>query len=186
MRASVILLHKKGDEKDPENYRPISLLNTDYKITTAVIASYLKEYLPDWAIPNEQLSRENVWGTIHGLMLDKSITQIARLNRAESFSSWFDFKKAYDSTHHRCIKRLVDSLPLHKNIKHTLKSAMKLWSLRIQLGKNKQTTPIAVRRGILQGDSISPLLFKLLTAGITEHLKEDTKILRATRGSIKF
>ena len=36
-QAKVILLHKKGDKNNLSNYRPISLLNTNYNIFTAII-----------------------------------------------------------------------------------------------------------------------------------------------------
>lgn len=61
VRTVVVLIYKKKrGQEDPASYRPISLLITDYKITTAVVASFLKEFLPDWAIPKEQLAREKV------------------------------------------------------------------------------------------------------------------------------
>ena len=32
------MLYKKGDREDPRNYRPITLLNTDYKIFTRILS----------------------------------------------------------------------------------------------------------------------------------------------------
>ena len=37
LKASVVLIYKKGDTNNFENYRPISLLNTLYKIFAAVL-----------------------------------------------------------------------------------------------------------------------------------------------------
>jgi hypothetical protein len=36
------MLYKKGDRCDPRNYRPITLLNTDYKVFTRVLADRMK------------------------------------------------------------------------------------------------------------------------------------------------
>ncbi|XP_044750655.1 uncharacterized protein LOC123310990 [Coccinella septempunctata] len=181
VRANVILVHKSGDETNPANYRPISLLNVDYKITTAVIASMIKRSLPDFAIPAEQLARDQVWGTVHGLLLDKSITAQSKLNRTKNYSAWYDAKKAYDSVHHRCLKRLIDCLPLHRHIRNLLKRTVKLWSLRVQLEKIK-TRPIKVQRGLLQGDSMSPILFVLMIASAILHIRSNPQICKETRG----
>ena len=40
--GDIILLYKKKDPKDIRNYRPITLLNTDYKILTKILATKLK------------------------------------------------------------------------------------------------------------------------------------------------
>lgn len=94
-RARVVLIYKAGDPKKPENYRPISVLNSDYKLLTAVIASLVRKELPHWAIPREQLAREGVWGTTHGGLLDKLYAQEARVSRRPNWSAWYDFRKAY-------------------------------------------------------------------------------------------
>ena len=117
VRAKIILLHKKGDTDDPVNYRPIALLNSDYKLLTATIAKYLTTNLPTWMIPKEQLARQNVWSTIHGLLWDKGCTQAARVSRCKNYSLWYDFTKAYDSVSHKKIRRLLNALPVNKGIK---------------------------------------------------------------------
>ena len=42
----ISLLYKKGNPENLENWRPISLLNTDYKIITRVLATRLQNILP--------------------------------------------------------------------------------------------------------------------------------------------
>jgi hypothetical protein len=46
-------LYKKNDKADIANYRPISLLNTDYKIFTKALTVKLAESAPDLIHPNQ-------------------------------------------------------------------------------------------------------------------------------------
>ena len=43
LEANVASLYKKGDTKDQENYRPISLLNYIYKLLVHIIRERLRE-----------------------------------------------------------------------------------------------------------------------------------------------
>ena len=43
LEGDVAMLYKKGDREDPRNYRPITLLNTDYKIFTRILAKRMEE-----------------------------------------------------------------------------------------------------------------------------------------------
>uniref|UniRef100_A0AC35TX56 Reverse transcriptase domain-containing protein n=1 Tax=Rhabditophanes sp. KR3021 TaxID=114890 RepID=A0AC35TX56_9BILA len=53
------LIYKDGDQNDVLDYRPISLLNTDYKMLTKVTSCIIKDNLVEGMIPKEQLAREN-------------------------------------------------------------------------------------------------------------------------------
>ena len=41
-KGTIILLHKKKDPYDIRNYRPITLLNSDYKILTKILVARFK------------------------------------------------------------------------------------------------------------------------------------------------
>eukprot|EP00959_Pyramimonas_sp_CCMP1952_P116626 2437486-Pyramimonas_sp.AAC.1 len=45
LRARVVLIYKKGDTSNWENYRPISLLNSTYKIYAAIVQKRLASTL---------------------------------------------------------------------------------------------------------------------------------------------
>ena len=44
--AIITLRYKKGNREEITNWRPISLLNNDYKIITKILAERLKLFLP--------------------------------------------------------------------------------------------------------------------------------------------
>lgn len=48
-----IIYKKKGDKGDLKNYRPLSMLNTDYKILTKVLANRLKKVVPNIITTNQ-------------------------------------------------------------------------------------------------------------------------------------
>ena len=68
----IILLYKKGDRSDIRNWRPISLLNIDYKILSKVFAERLKLVLHE-IISDEQK------GCIPGRFIGETIRQIEDL-----------------------------------------------------------------------------------------------------------
>ena len=43
LEGDIAMLYKKGDREDPRNYRPITLLNTDYKIFTRTLAKRMRD-----------------------------------------------------------------------------------------------------------------------------------------------
>lgn len=50
----------------------------------------------------------------------------------------------------------------------------------------QSTAPIPVRRGVLQGNSISPLLFNLVTAAALHHFSCSPDILKTSKGRHKI
>ena len=52
----------------------------------------------------------------------------------------------------------------------------------MHIGWEKTTPPIKLNQCVLQGDSMSPLLYILLTAGVLNHIISDQSILKATTG----
>uniref|UniRef100_A0AC35UEC5 Reverse transcriptase domain-containing protein n=1 Tax=Rhabditophanes sp. KR3021 TaxID=114890 RepID=A0AC35UEC5_9BILA len=176
------LIYKDGDANDVLNYRPISLLNTDYKLLTKVLTVIIKENLPANLIPEEQMARENTWGTLHGLLLDKAYSQDARFQKKSHVSAWYDFSKAFDSISHAQIAKLVDALNIDPAIKKMAKSMMGRWN--IELIRKDLSTPkeIDIQQGVYQGDSWSPLIFILITAGIIHKVKTNEELGRATGG----
>ena len=76
--------------------------------------------------------------------------------------AWVDYRKAFDSTSHELLLWLLRRLAVPNDIVRCIEHLMPLWktSFSITSGKVRvRTEVVSIRRGVFQGDSLSPLLF---------------------------
>ena len=75
--------------------------------------------------------------------------------------AWIDYKKAFGSVPHECILRSLELFKVSPRKVDFLKQNMTNWKTQITLTYEKSTLMsdnINIKRGIFQGDSLSPLL----------------------------
>ena len=72
--------------------------------------------------------------------------------------SWIDFRKVYHMVPLSWILKTLDLVGTARNIIELLKRSIQSWRTVVFSGKNK-LGKVNVRRGIFEGDSLSPLLF---------------------------
>ena len=74
------MIPKKGEAKDPGNYRPIACLNTQYKFAMAVLADSLAAHVEaNGLLPEEQRAlRKGARGYMNCLAVDKVVITDAR------------------------------------------------------------------------------------------------------------
>ena len=93
----ISLIPKKDkDKKYLKNWRPISLLNNDYKIVTKAIALHLEKVLPTIISPNQT-------GCVKGRYIGETIRiitdmmSITKKKNIPGLAVFLDFEKAFDS-----------------------------------------------------------------------------------------
>ena len=59
LKARVVLIYKKGNTANQDNYRPISLLNSTYKIFAAILQRRIAEAIDDELQPTQYGFRKN-------------------------------------------------------------------------------------------------------------------------------
>ena len=74
--------------------------------------------------------------------------------------AWIDYKKAYDMVPHSWIIKCLDLFGVAENIQSLLVNSMEKWKVMICSG-NSELSDVEIKRGIFQGDSLSPLVFVL-------------------------
>ena len=94
-KAILTLLYKKGEREDIGNWRPISLLSTDYKIITKVLAERVKIVSPKIIHPVEK-------GFINGRNIsdaNRLLQDLIKYSDEHEINSsiiFIDYQKAFD------------------------------------------------------------------------------------------
>ena len=170
----IVLLYKKGPRENIKNWRPISLLNVDYKILSKVLAERLKGVLPD-IIHNDQK------GCVKGRYIGENIRLIEdtlyEIEHSEDDSIILlqDQEKAFDRVewswlfstlkHFNFGDTFIDWLyTLYKNAKSSI------------ITNGQQSAYFNITRGIRQGDSLSALLYIIQLEPLAQKLRETNKI----------
>lgn len=156
------LLPKKGDMKDPKNYRPITCLSVFYKLLTAIVHKKIYEHcqLNNLIAVEQKGCIKNSLGCKEQLTIDAIIMKQAETKCRNLSMGYIDYRKAFDSVPHDWLLKVLELYKINPNIITFLSHIMKKWKSQILLN-NRYMTTINIRKGIFQGDSLSPLWFCL-------------------------
>ena len=179
------MLYKKGDRDDPRNYRPITLLNTDYKIFTVILAARLAKvihyiaspentgFVPNRFIVENAHLLKSLQARAEELFANPSPPPHARFGAA--FVS-LDQEKAFDRASWEYLEVALQDL----NFGPFIASCIAIMynpevpptrHLRIN-GYEGPNFPIL--SGVAQGDATSPVLYILFTEALTRLINNDT------------
>ena len=161
-----VLLSKSNKLDCVSDYRPITCLNTVYKIFTGCIASFLKGHaLRNCLWDGQQLgTTSDVVGTVDQLLVDECIMQQVKQKHLNLCVTYYDYKKAYDMVRHDWMLRVFNWMGVPKGLIVLLRKIMSVWKIRLEIFRNGQkenSRLISVKKGFLQGDSYSPIGFCL-------------------------
>ncbi|KAI4465074.1 reverse transcriptase (rna-dependent dna polymerase) [Holotrichia oblita] len=164
------MIHKGGDKLDPANYRGISLINTVTKIFTTILHNRLSEWCEQYIIlPEEQSGFRHNRGCIDNIYILISVVGLNIMPKSSYLYAIFvDFKKAFDSIDHRKLWLKLYKIGVSGKNVRILKALYD--NIRIMVPGYEQTPEfVDIAAGVLQGDSLSPLLFSIFIADIVEY-----------------
>ena len=84
---------------------------------------------------------------------------------------WIDYQKAYDLVPHSWINETLGMVGVLGNIRRLLKESMTKWKTHLECG-GQNLASVDIKRGIFQGDSLSPLLFIICLTPLSVILRE--------------
>ena len=161
MRIGVVtLLEKKGkDRLDIANWRPITLLNVDYKLLTKCLGERLKTVLPSLIHPNQN-------GFVPGgsiFFTSQTIRDLLFHCKKENIDLILlalDYTKAFDSVDFEYIFKTFETFNFGPRFKKWIKTIYRGGKSCIKNNGNFSAT-FEIERSTRQGDPISPLVFIL-------------------------
>ena len=85
--------------------------------------------------------------------------------------AWIDYRKAYDLGPHNLVNECMEMFGIAENLRTFLQKSMQEWRLSLT-ANGEDLGELNVKRGIFQGDSLSPLLFVLSVVSLSFILKK--------------
>ena len=174
-QSIITLLPKSGkDNLLLENWRPISLLNVDYKITVKAIANRIKKVLPT-------LIHETQTGFMKGRYIGENIRLILEAiditdeNNLPGMIFFSDFEKAFDSINHEYMFKCLR----HFNFKNDLVNWVKLLYKNAKscvTNNGHHSDFFHIWRGVRQGCPLSPYLFIICIELLSNQVRKSPDI----------
>ena len=170
----IVLIYKRDDKEDLGNWRPITLLCLDYKIITKTIATRLKRILPD-LIHDDQTCAVPDRIIFSNLYTIRDAITYSQHKKQNLFIVSYDFEKAFDSVDHDYYYKVLH----HMNFGSTYINFFKnIYADRTSMVMNdgRLTGRIPLKRGFLQGDSLSLPSFVIVAETASNHIRAQPTI----------
>ena len=169
--ATISVIPKEGkDRQECGNYRPISVLNLDYKLFTSIFARRLEKLLPtlinldQTGFIHHRQTTDNIRRTLH--ILDR-----IQKDKIQSIIASLDAEKAFDSVSWTFLYKVLRKFGFHDNFVTVIQALYNQPSARIKVNGDLSNS-FALERGCRQGCAISPLLFDLFIETLGQLIRQ--------------
>ena len=171
----ITLIYKnKGSLEDLKNWRPITLLNIDYKILTKILTNRLK--LIETNIINNLQSSGILNKTIINNALNiENIIKYIEENESDAIILSLDQEKAFDRVEHDYLFKVLEQYKFPVNFINFIKIIYRNIQSKVQVN-GTFTNPINIKRSVRQGCPLSMFLYVLSLEPFIQKINENKKI----------
>jgi hypothetical protein len=176
--GAVTFLFKKGTKSDPANYRPITLLNTDYRILTRILAMRLGPVMTKVVgreqsafMPGRRIG-EAVW-------LLQLLPHLLRLQWREAAVCFMDFKKAYDTVSRPFLFAAMEAMGAGEGMLKWVRMLLG-GTHAVAMVNGWQSDPKEFHAGVRQGCPLSPLLYIFVAQALLSWLQANGHGIQVT------
>lgn len=172
LQGVISLLYKeKGEKNELKNWRPLTMLNADYKILAKVLTNRLKTVMKRLVSVDQSCAvqgrdiRDNIF-TVFNLV------NFVNENNKEGFLLSLDHKNAFDLLEWDFMFQALEKFNICSDFIKWVKILYHIGAVKSSVQVNGFLGKIFdIRRGIRQGCPLSPLLYVLVTEAVSYHIK---------------
>ena len=119
------------------------------------------------------------------LLIDKMILKNYKRRKTNLYMGYIDYRTAYEMVPHSWILSSIKMLGVADNILKVVQAAMD--QSKVELTHNGETLgSVDIKRGIFQGDSLSPLEFIMSMIPLTLLLRNDIKLFAKSEEQLDY
>lgn len=170
-RAVITLLPKKGDLSDIKNWRPVSLLNTDYKIFARTLSNRLTKCIDSVIHPDQSycIPGRTIYDNIS---LIRDVIMYSNWNNIPAAVVNLDQRKAFDNVDHTYLFKTMKHMGFGDRFITYIQSLYKDAESVIKIC-GSLTSPFSFSKGIRQGCPLSGLLYTIAIEPFLNSLRNE-------------
>lgn len=168
LEGIIVLVKKKASDNTISSYRPISLLNADYKILSRIVKDRLMAVTP-CLLSNHQKCNNGNRNIFEATCLIRDEIGETRRTGQSGLVIACDLSNAFDRVSHSFLIKTLSRMGINHDFIDFLKTTMRLSKSRIALN-GQLSEPIAINRSVRQGDPLSMALFVLYLQPLIDNL----------------
>ena len=174
--AIISVIHKEGKDKEYCNgYRPISILNMDYKLYTSILSKRFETFMKD-LIDEDQTgfikgrqTQDNIRRTLH------IVGEIQKTNKSAILVS-IDAAQAFDSVNWTFLYKVMERFGFDKKSIQCIKTLYQEPTARVKINGSLSGS-FRLERSTRQGCCLSPTLFAIFIEPLAQLIRESEEII---------